>query len=79
MVLAERIVETHEPDFIKVKLDFDLSKREVEVLRCIFLGFTNKTIAEKLFISEFTVKDHIKKIMQKMNVRSRGEMIALLK
>jgi len=78
MVLVEKIVEKHEPDFEKVKLDFDLSKREIEVLRLICRGFSNKAISEKMFISEFTVKDHIKKIMKKMNVRSRGEMIALL-
>ncbi len=79
MVMVERIAETHEPDFNKAKLEFDLSKREMEVLRCICRGFANKAISEELFISEYTVKDHIKKIMQKMNVRSRSEMIALLK
>jgi len=79
MVLVERIAEKHEPNFDKVKLDFDLSKREMEVLRLICQGLSNKAISDKLFISEFTVKDHIKKIMQKMKVRSRGEMIALLK
>jgi DNA-binding CsgD family transcriptional regulator len=79
MVLVERIVEKHEPDFDKVKVEFDLSKREMEVLRLVCSGFSNKVISEKLFISEFTVKDHIKKIMQKMNLSSRSEMIACLK
>lgn len=79
MVLVERIAEKHDPDFEKVQLDFELSKREMEVLRLICRGLSNKMISEKLFICEFTVKDHIKKIMKKMNVHSRGEMIALLK
>ena len=79
MVLVERIAERHEPDFDKARLDFDLSKREMEVLRLICLGLSNKAISEMLFICEFTVKDHIKKIMLKMNARSRGEIIALLK
>jgi DNA-binding CsgD family transcriptional regulator len=78
-VLVDRIVEKHEPDFEKAKNEFNLSNREMEVLGCICHGFTNKAISEKLFICEFTVKDHIKKIMRKMNVRSRSEMIALLK
>ncbi len=79
MVMVERIAETHEPDFNKAKLDFDLSKREVEVLRFICGGFGNKAISEELFISEYTVKDHIKSIMRKMKVNSRSEMIARLK
>jgi DNA-binding NarL/FixJ family response regulator len=79
MILVERIAERHDPDFDKAKLDFDLSKREMEVLKLICMGLSNKAISEKLFISEFTVKDHIKKIMLKMDVRSRGEINALLK
>ena len=79
MVMIERIAETHEPDFNKAKLEFDLSKREIEVLRFICGGFGNKAISEELFISEYTVKDHIKSIMRKMNVTSRSEMIVRLK
>lgn len=79
MVMVERIAETHEPDFNKAKLEFDLSKREVEILRLICGGFGNKAISEELFISEYTVKDHIKSLMRKMNVSTRSEMIARLK
>jgi DNA-binding CsgD family transcriptional regulator len=79
IVMIERIAETHEPDFNKAKLEFDLSKREVEVLRFICEGLGNKAISEELFISEYTVKDHIKSIMRKMNVSTRSEMIARLK
>lgn len=78
MVMVERIVATHEPDFMKAKLEFDLSKREMEVVRFICRGFGNKAIAEEMFISEYTVKDHIKSIMRKMNVSTRSEMIARL-
>ncbi len=79
MVMVEQIAETHEPDFDKAKLEFNLSKRELEVLRLICGGFGNKAISDELFISEYTVKDHIKSIMRKMNVTSRSEMIARLK
>lgn len=78
MVMVERIAATHEPDFMKAKLEFDLSKREIEVVRFICRGFGNKAIAEEMFISEYTVKDHIKSIMRKMNVSTRSEMIARL-
>jgi DNA-binding CsgD family transcriptional regulator len=79
MVLIERVAEKHEFDFEKAKGKFKLSKREVEVLRLLCSGDNNKGIAEKLFISEYTVKDHIKKIMEKMGVQSRNEIMALMK
>ncbi len=79
MVLVERIIEKHEVNFDQVKSDYCLTKRETEVLRHICGGITNKEIAEKMFISEYTVKDHIKKIMKNMGVSSRSEIIAVLK
>jgi len=79
MVLIERIAEKHEFDFEEAKGKYKLSKREVEVLRLLCSGDNNKGIAEKLFISEYTVKDHIKKIMEKMGVQSRNEIMALMK
>ena len=79
MVLIEKVAEKREVDFEKAKRDFSLTKRELEVLRLICLGDTNKRIAEKLFITEYTVKDHIKKIMRKIGVNSRSEVIANLR
>jgi DNA-binding CsgD family transcriptional regulator len=79
MVLIEKIIEKHTMDFEKAKRDFRLTNRESEVLKLICEGLANKEISEKLFISEYTVKDHIKKIMRKMNVVSRNEIMAILK
>ncbi|MBI5748220.1 MAG: helix-turn-helix transcriptional regulator [Nitrospinae bacterium] len=76
VVLLEKIILRHQTDIEKVRAEFGLSNRELEVLECISEGLSNKTISEKLFISEYTVKDHIKNIMRKMNVASRGEIIA---
>jgi len=63
----------------KLKKEFCLSDREMDVVRLVCQGLSNRAIAEKLFISEYTVKDHIKKIMAKMKVASRNEMVAVLK
>ena len=79
MVLMERIVEKHQIDLEKARATFQLSKREAEVLNLIGLGFTNKKIAEVLFISEHTVKDHIKSIMRKLDADSRGAVVAALR
>ena len=53
-----------------------LSERELEVLRLMAKGKSNKEIASALFISEGTVKSHGKAIFAKMNVTSRTEAVA---
>ena len=53
----------------------ELSSREIEVLECLSAGFTNKRIAEKLFISPFTVKRHIENIYVKLQAHSRVELV----
>ncbi len=50
-----------------------LTERETEVLRQLARGKSNKEIATSLFISETTVKTHVKNIMQKLGVPSRTQ------
>ena len=79
MVLMERIVLKHQINIEKARATFQLSKREAEVLNLIGLGFSNKKIAVALYLSEHTVKDHLKNIMKKLGVGSRGEVVASLR
>src|SRR5712671_4126663 len=53
-----------------------LSKREIEVLKLMAKGKSNKEIGSMLFISSGTVKSHVKSIFAKMNVVSRTEAVA---
>lgn len=53
-----------------------LTPREVEILREIVAGASNKEIAETLFITRNTVKSHITRILGKLNARSRTEAVA---
>jgi DNA-binding NarL/FixJ family response regulator len=53
-----------------------LSEREVEVLKCLARGQTTAQIANVLFISENTVKTHIRHILEKMEVNNRAEAVA---
>jgi DNA-binding NarL/FixJ family response regulator len=52
-----------------------LSERESEVLKLVALGMSNKEVAEKLSVSERTVKAHLTNIFNKLNVASRSEAI----
>jgi DNA-binding NarL/FixJ family response regulator len=57
--------------------DEPLTGREVEVLRQIAGGNRNRDIAEKLFITEETVKVHIKHIMEKLGATDRTQAVAI--
>ncbi len=50
-----------------------LTKREIEVLKLLTVGMYNKEVAEKLSISERTVKNHISNIFKKINVTDRTQ------
>lgn len=59
--------------------NFDVSPRETDIIREICKGLSNKEISEKLFISLQTVKDHTHRIYIKTNVRSRSQLMNLVK
>lgn len=52
----------------------DLSEREMEVLRLIAIGATNRQIAERLYISEGTVKNHVSNILNCLGLRDRTQV-----
>lgn len=52
-----------------------LTAREVEVLKELALGLANKEIAERLGISEYTAKDHLKNILAKLRVADRTQAV----
>ena len=63
-------------DFCK---KYEVSPRESDIIREICNGLSNKEISEKLFISLQTVKDHTHRIYIKTNVKSRVQLINLVK
>ncbi len=59
------------------RVDRRLSSREIEVLALISEGLGNREIGDRLFVSEETVKSHLRKILAKLRARSRAHAVAL--
>ena len=57
--------------------DESLTERELDVLRLIAGGNRNRDIAEQLFISEETVKVHVKHVMEKLGASDRTQAVAI--
>jgi DNA-binding NarL/FixJ family response regulator len=56
--------------------DVALSKREMDVLKCLAKGMTSAQIAGDLFISENTVKTHVRHILEKLEAANRAEAVS---
>ena len=55
----------------------ELSKREMEIIKCLSQGMNSAAISECLFISKHTVRTHRRNIMQKLNVKTSAELVKL--
>jgi DNA-binding NarL/FixJ family response regulator len=54
-----------------------LSRRELQVLEQMAVGRSNKEIGQILYLSEYTVKSHVKAILKKLDAVGRTEAIAI--
>ncbi len=59
--------------------DLPLTRREQDVLRLLAQGQSNRQIAQMLTVSENTVKTHVRHILEKLELESRGEAVALVR
>jgi ATP/maltotriose-dependent transcriptional regulator MalT len=57
--------------------DLSITRRELEVLELIARGLSNREIAEKLFVSENTVKTHSSRVFDKLGARRRTQAVQL--
>ncbi len=74
--VARRVVELFKQYAPAEKEDYALTAREQEILQQIVLGLDNQEIADKLFISYETVRNHVKHIYEKLHVHSKSQAVA---
>lgn len=72
------VLQKTEIDYQKIE-DLGLSKREYEVLKEVASGLSNQEIAEKLFVSESTIKTHVSNLLVKLNAKRRTQAIQISK
>jgi DNA-binding NarL/FixJ family response regulator len=74
--IARKVVQSFQKAGVSPQPTENLSQREQEVLDCLSQGFLYKEIAEKLGISYETVHTYIRRIYEKLQVRTRTEAVA---
>jgi DNA-binding NarL/FixJ family response regulator len=65
------------PAFLESK--FNLTRRQQELVELLFQKLTNKEIAARLNLSEFTVKNHVRRIMRQLEATSRYEAVEMIR
>ncbi|MEP0546596.1 MAG: response regulator transcription factor [Rhodothermales bacterium] len=73
--IARKVVDSFHAPAPEAPVEADLSPREREVLHYLAQGYRYKEIAEALFISPETVRSHLRKVYDKLHVRSRTEAV----
>lgn len=74
--IARKVLDMFKHHLPPPKADYNLTARELEVLDLLIQGFDNKMIAEKLFLSTFTIRAHIRNIYDKLHVHSKSQAVA---
>lgn len=74
-ILADNYISKEYSGTNKSGTKIDITKREKEIMELISLGYSNKEIADKIFVSISTVDAHRYNILKKMEVKNTAEMI----
>lgn len=74
--IARKVLEIFKKHVPPPRADYNLTARELEVLGLLTQGDDHKQIAEKLFLSPFTVRAHLRNIYDKLHVHSKSQAVA---
>lgn len=77
--IARRTKEIEQEKIKRAAVEYELGKREREVLLLLFNGLTNNQIGVTLFISESTVKTYVKRIYQKIEAKNKLDLFKKIK
>ena len=77
VVYSSKIIRQIDSRFHEANSMDRLSQREKEILEFVAKGCSNKDIAGHCFVSEATVKAHMRRIMEKLNVKNRAEAVSI--
>jgi DNA-binding NarL/FixJ family response regulator len=74
--VTQRLLERFaEPEPAAAELPTSLTERELEILQLVAAGLSNAEIAERLVVSETTVKTHVSNLLRKLGVRDRVQAV----
>jgi DNA-binding CsgD family transcriptional regulator len=76
LIIMEKLHQRIECPDTNMQERYHLTEREQMVIIYLMLGFTNKEIANRLNLSEYTIKEHLKRIMQKTRTTTRTGLLA---
>ena len=82
VIIEKQILINNTEQFIfneQAFLSLGLSKRELEVLQLMAIGLSNQEIADSLFVSLNTIKTHVSKLFEKLDVKRRTQAIEFAK
>jgi DNA-binding NarL/FixJ family response regulator len=78
--MMAKIISSQQEEIATLPPEFaDLTPRELEVLKLIAAGANNREIAQTLYISEGTVKNHVTNLLSRLNLRDRTQAAILAK
>jgi DNA-binding CsgD family transcriptional regulator len=78
LIVLETLQQPVASPEMKIQDRYHLTEREQMVIIYLMLGFTNKEIANRLTLSEHTVKEHLKRLMQKTQTSSRTGLLSCM-
>ena len=76
LIVMEKLNQRFECPDANIQQRYHLTEREQMVIMYLMLGFTNREIANRLNLSEYTVKEHLKRMMQKTKTTTRTGLLA---